>query len=98
MILVDGSDARRSAADVISRGGIIAFRTDTFYGLGANPGNEAAVQALVKLKGRKAGKPILVIVSDTEHVDHFIAQRTPIFYKVAERFWPGPLTIVGQAR
>jgi L-threonylcarbamoyladenylate synthase len=98
MILVDGSEARRRAGEIISRGGIIAFRTDTFYGLGVDPRDKKAVQELADLKGREASKPILIIVSDPEQVGRFITRRSPIFDEVAARFWPGPLTIVGQAR
>lgn len=98
MLVKDNSSTRKQAHEVIRNGGIIAFRTDTFYGLGVDPGNEAALKALVDLKGREAGKPILVIVSDAEQVERFVAQRTAIFDEVAEKFWPGPLTIVGQAR
>jgi L-threonylcarbamoyladenylate synthase len=98
MIVGDGSGAASSAGHVIRRGGIIAFRTDTFYGLGVDPRSEAAVRALVELKGREAGKPILVIVSDAAQVDRFIARRSAMFDEVAAEFWPGPLTIVGEAR
>ncbi|HXD32439.1 MAG TPA: L-threonylcarbamoyladenylate synthase [Pyrinomonadaceae bacterium] len=97
MIAIDGSEARQMASDIISRGGIIAFRTDTLYGLGVDPGNEAAVRALVELKGREAGKPILVIVSDASEVDRFIVERSANFDLVTSEFWPGPLTIVGKA-
>lgn len=98
MILVDGLEARRNADEIIRRGGIVAFKTDTFYGLGVDPRNESAVKALVELKGREAGKPILVIVSDAEQIDRFITHRSAIFDEVAARFWPGPLTLVGEAR
>lgn len=97
MMMVDDSEARRDAAGFIRRGGIIAFRTDTFYGLGVDPRKASAVKALVELKGREAGKPILVLVSDAEQVDRFIARRSAIFDQVAAKFWPGPLTIVGKA-
>jgi L-threonylcarbamoyladenylate synthase len=86
------------AAEVISRGGVIAFRTDTFYGLGADPLNPRAVRSLFELKGREEGKPILVVISDLALVDRFIAHRSPLFDRIADRFWPGPLTIVGPAR
>ena len=85
------------AGELVSKGGIIAFRTDTFYGLGVDPLKQAAVEALIKLKGREEGKPILVIVSDPEYVDHFIAKRSHAFNQLVSKFWPGPLTLVGQA-
>ena len=76
---------------------MIAFRTDTFYGLGADPFNADAVARIRELKGREDDKPILLLISDFEQVARLIAERTDDFNKIAERFWPGPLTIVGKA-
>ena len=84
-------------AEVISRGGVMAFRTDTFYGLGADPFNAAAVARIRELKGREDDKPILLLVSDQDQIERVIAQRTEAFARVAAAFWPGPLTIVGVA-
>jgi L-threonylcarbamoyladenylate synthase len=98
MILRDNERTRIQAAEIIRRGGVIAFRTDTFYGLGANPLDASAVAKIKQLKGREESKPILVLVADTSDVDRFIAQRTPLFDRVAERHWPGPLTLVDKAR
>ena len=86
------------AAEIIARGGIIAFRTDTFYGLGADPLNAVAVRRIRELKGREDSKPILVLISDLSEVDRFITHQSEVFKKVADRFWPGPLTLVGVAR
>lgn len=85
------------AAKIISTGGVIAFRTDTFYGLGVDPFNAAAVAKIRELKGRKENKPILLLLSDVSVVDRFIANRSADFHRIAKRFWPGPLTIVGRA-
>jgi L-threonylcarbamoyladenylate synthase len=87
-----------NAAAVIARGGVIAFRTDTFYGLGADPFNAQAVAKIRTLKGREEAKPILILVSSTMEVDRFIQNRTRLFDEVAERFWPGPITLIGEAR
>jgi len=86
-----------TAADVITRGGVIAFRTDTFYGLGADPFNAAAVARIRELKGREDDKPILLLVSDHEQVERVIAKRSEAFARAAAAFWPGPLTIIGVA-
>ena len=96
MIVADSRSTREAAAQVISGGGLIAFRTDTFYGLGANPLNLVAVARIKKLKDRE-DKPILLLLSDEHQVDRFIAERSTTFLTVAKRFWPGPLTIVGKA-
>lgn len=84
-------------AEAIARGGVIAFRTDTFYGLGADPFNQSAVQKIRDLKGREDDKPILVVLSDAKHIDRLIRDRSRAFDNLAERLWPGPLTIIGRA-
>jgi len=84
-------------ADQITHGGVIAFRTDTFYGLGANPFNRQAGKKIRELKNREEKKPILILLSDQDQVRRFIAGRSPAFNLLAERFWPGPLTMVGRA-
>lgn len=98
MILSDGDTTRARAAEIISQGGVIAFRTDTFYGLGADPSNEAAIKRIRELKGREDDKPILLLISDEQQISRFISKQSSLFAEVAKRFWPGPLTIVGLAR
>lgn len=85
------------AAKIVSEGGVIAFRTDTFYGLGADPFNAAAVAKIKELKGREENKPILLLLSHASVADRFIADRSKAFEEVASKYWPGPLTIVGVA-
>ena len=85
------------AAKIVSEGGVIAFRTDTFYGLGVDPFNAAAVAKIRELKGREENKPILLLLSDVSVADRFIADRSKAFEETARRYWPGPLTIVGVA-
>lgn len=82
---------------MIRSGGVIAFRSDTFYGLGADPFNPQAVQRIRDLKGREDKKPILVVISDTPQVNRLIASRSRSFDELTERFWPGPLTVIGEA-
>lgn len=86
-----------TASEVISSGGVVAFRTDTFYGLGVDPFNAAAVARLRELKGREDNKPILLLISDSEQVERLIAASSDQFKVAAREFWPGPLTIVGLA-
>ena len=97
MVLKDSNEARIEAARIVGLGGVIAFRTDTFYGLGADPLNAAAVQKIRDLKGREDNKPILLIISDPQQAKRFIKNPTPAFKSVADRFWPGPITLVGYA-
>ena len=85
------------AAEIIFKGGVIAFRTDTFYGLGADPFNATAVAKIRELKGREGDKPILLLLADASEADRFIADRSKAFEDVAGKFWPGSVTIVGSA-
>jgi L-threonylcarbamoyladenylate synthase len=78
-------------------GGVIAFPTDTAYGLGADPFNDGAVRRIFEIKGRPETKPILLLVNSME-----MANRVVTFSEraaaLAERFWPGPLTMILPAR
>jgi L-threonylcarbamoyladenylate synthase len=87
-----------SAADIIRNGGVIAFRTDTLYGLGADPFNQEAVRKIKELKGREDHKPILIVISDHDRLDRFISSVSPAFHSLAQKLWPGPLTLIGEAR
>lgn len=98
MILTDSESTRASAAVVIADGGVLAFRTDTFYGLGADPFNNSALKTIKDLKGREAGKPILVIISDAAEAERFVLERTETINLVCAKHWPGPLTVVVRAR
>jgi L-threonylcarbamoyladenylate synthase len=96
MIIGQSIESLKQVADIVARGGIIGFRTDTFYGLGADPFNHQAVQAIKQLKGREDRKPILIVISDLDQIERFIAERSPSFDTLAKRFWPGPLTLIGR--
>jgi L-threonylcarbamoyladenylate synthase len=96
--MVTNESQNDRAARVIARGGIIAFRTDTFYGLGVDPFNEKAIQAIRKLKGREDEKPILVLISDAGQVERFVKSPSEQFEAVTRQYWPGPLTVIGLAR
>jgi len=97
MIVHDDSISYVRAAVSIKAGGVIAFRTDTFYGLGADPLNPDAVRKVRALKGREDDKPILILVKDLDEVDRFIPYHSELYNKVARRVWPGPITVIGVA-
>jgi L-threonylcarbamoyladenylate synthase len=84
-------------AAIIKQGGVIAFRTDTFYGLGADPFKAVTVARIRALKGREDDKPILLLISDAREVERLIVEPSSEFLDLASRFWPGPLTIIGKA-
>jgi L-threonylcarbamoyladenylate synthase len=81
----------------VAGGGLVAFRTDTFYGVGADPFDTFALERLNALKGRD-GKPILVLAADAEEAARLVALRTRAFEALAARHWPGALTLVAAAR
>lgn len=97
MIRDASTESHRQIAEVISRGGIVAFRTDTFYGLGADPFAREAVRRITQLKGREENKPILIIISDYDQLHRFIDNVSPAFELLAKTFWPGALTLIGNA-
>lgn len=97
MMVPDNRESRIQAACIIASGGLIAFRTDTFYGLGADPFNRDAIVRIRELKGREDDKPILLLVSDEKEVDRFIEQ-SEFFKLIARGHWPAPLTLIGVAR
>ena len=97
MIISQTTESLSRISELIAGGGVIAFRTDTFYGLGADPFNPDAVQRIRRLKGREAQQPILILVSDRAAVESFVSEPTATFELLAERFWPGPLTLIGQS-
>jgi L-threonylcarbamoyladenylate synthase len=96
-IIADSVEARERAGREVAAGGVVAFRTDTFYGLGANPFDGRAVAAVNELKGRE-GKPILVLVATPEDAARLIARTSRAFDALAERHWPGALTLIAEAR
>lgn len=98
ILLQDDAETPRRAAQTVAEGGVVAFRTDTFYGLGADPFNASALRAVVRLKGRDEGKPVLVVLGDADAADRLVAARSPLFDALAGEFWPGPLTLVAEAR
>jgi L-threonylcarbamoyladenylate synthase len=94
----DSETTWTEAARVISTGGLIAFRTDTFYGLGADPLNREALAKIRELKGRDDNKPILLLISDMDQLDRFVGEKSGIFGLIAGGHWPAPLTLIGPAR
>jgi L-threonylcarbamoyladenylate synthase len=83
---------------VIRSGGLVVYPTDTFYALGAAPDNPAAVAKLFAVKGRQAGRPILLLIGDAREVPHWAAEITPQAEGLMKKFWPGALTLVFKAK
>lgn len=87
-------EALAQAAEVLRGGGLIAFPTETVYGLGANALDGDAVAKIYEAKGRPADNPLIVHVADREGVKQVAAVIPPKAEQLMERFWPGPLTLV----
>ncbi|ADH86041.1 L-threonylcarbamoyladenylate synthase [Desulfurivibrio alkaliphilus] len=86
------------AAAIIRRGGIVAFPTETYYGLAVDPFNREALSRLFALKRRAPDKPILCLVPDREHLFSLADSIPPSYEPLMEAFWPGPLTLIFTAR
>lgn len=82
------------AASVLARGGLVAFPTETVYGLGANPLDSAAVEALFDAKGRPSADPVIVHLASADALGTIAREIPAIVSELASRFWPGPLTLV----
>ena len=92
-ILPAGEPAVAAAVRVLAEGGLVAFPTETVYGLGADATNPKAVARLYQAKGRPAFNPLIATVGDLEAAKR-IARFDATAIKLAEAFWPGPLTLV----
>jgi L-threonylcarbamoyladenylate synthase len=87
-------EAIELAASIIRNGGLVAFPTETVYGLGANAMNESAVEKIFKAKGRPADNPLIVHVCNREMVDLIASGVSQTAERLIQEFWPGPLTLV----
>lgn len=91
-------DTCDAAAKIIREGGLVAIPTETVYGLGADGLNEEAVAKIFEAKGRPQDNPLILHVTGAEQIDLFCHHVPKAAYDLAERFWPGPLTMVLPAR
>ena len=90
--------AIRQAVETVRAGGIIGYPTETVYGLGADPYDEAAVQRVFELKGREARKGLVLVVPDERILMRIVDDISPAARTLMTTFWPGPLTLVFRAR
>jgi L-threonylcarbamoyladenylate synthase len=86
------------AAAILRGGGLVAFPTETFYGLGAAADDSAAVRRVFRVKGRAEAKPLLVLVDSIAMAETLAAEVTPHARALMVRHWPGALTLVLRAR
>ncbi|WP_163336772.1 L-threonylcarbamoyladenylate synthase [Desulfopila sp. IMCC35008] len=91
-------DPLRNAVECIARGGIAGIPTETYYGLAVDPENEEALERLFRIKMRPESKPVLVLISCREQLESLVADIPDTYVELMDEFWPGPLTLVFQAR
>jgi L-threonylcarbamoyladenylate synthase len=94
IISADHPTAINHALDVLRNGGLVAFPTDTVYGLAAPVHNRESIERLYVAKGRTDTKAIAVLLGSVNDLDQVAIDLKPTAHKVAERFWPGPLTLI----
>lgn len=87
------ADVRR-AAKILRAGGLVAFPTETVYGLGADASSEAALKKLYAVKGRPAGHPVIVHFASADEAFAWAREVPEAARRLAARFWPGPLTLI----
>ena len=95
-MLLDGRDpiALARAAEVLAAGGLVAFPTETVYGLGARADDDTAVAAIFAAKGRPADHPLIVHVASSTRAMHFAAELPAAAKRLMAALWPGPLTLI----
>lgn len=87
-------DSIEKAADVIRRGGIVAFPTETVYGLGVNADDKDAVARLYEVKQRPKNKPFTIQLADKAKIEEFATGISDLGHKFINQYWPGPLTLI----
>ena len=91
-------ESLREALDVVAAGGLVAFPTETFYGLGARALDARSVRAVFALKGRPENRPLLVLVDSVRMLQEVVEEVSPVARALIARHWPGPLTLVFRAK
>lgn len=86
--------ALAQACTLLQNGGVVAFPTETYYGLAVDPFNQTALARLFALKRRAVDKPVLLIIENASQLSRLVAEVPPDFNILMEKFWPGPLTLV----
>ena len=87
-------DILNSAAQSLRNGSLVAFPTETVYGLGADAANEKAVARIYDVKGRPADHPLIVHISDIRYLEQWISDIPEFAITLARNFWPGPMTLI----
>lgn len=97
-VLKSNASSIAKAANVLRRGGLVAFPTETVYGLGGRAFDPAAARRIYRAKGRPADNPLIVHVADEAMLASVASRVTPLARRLMAAFWPGPLTLVLEKR
>jgi L-threonylcarbamoyladenylate synthase len=84
----------RSAVDIIKKGGIVAFSTETVYALAADAYNEKAVKKIYRIKRRDPENPLSIFIKDQKEINEYVERIRPVGEFLMREFWPGPLTLI----
>ncbi len=95
-LLPEQHDQITAAARILCKGGTVAFPTETVYGLGADVTNLDAIRKIYKIKQRPIDHPLIVHIGDISHLDYWAQAIPESAWKLANHFWPGPLTLILQ--
>lgn len=85
------------AVEVVRAGGVIAYPTETFYGLGVNALNQRAIKKIYSIKKRSFSQPLLILIPDRDVLSQYVKDIPEIALKLTDKFWPGPLTLIFSA-
>lgn len=89
----NGSNGPVAAAEILRRGGVVAFPTETSYGLAADAADPGAVKKIYRIKGREKGKPLPLIAASFAQAARYVVLHG-LALRIAKKYWPGPVTIV----
>ncbi|MGO1468526.1 MAG: L-threonylcarbamoyladenylate synthase [Tissierella sp.] len=98
IVKIDKEDFKKEdllgASQILKDGGVVAFPTETVYGLGANGLDEMAVKKIYKAKGRPSDNPLILHIGEVDQLDSLVEEIPDIAFRCIDKFWPGPLTII----
>jgi L-threonylcarbamoyladenylate synthase len=97
-VLTSSPAAFEEAARIIGSAGLVAFPTETYYGLAADPFSDKALARLFALKGRPSAKPVLTLIDSMAQLPRLTQDVPALFQPLMKEFWPGPLTLIFKAR
>ncbi|MGX7349884.1 L-threonylcarbamoyladenylate synthase [Dolosicoccus paucivorans] len=92
--IVFTKESIKQAGEALSKGGLVAFPTETVYGLGADATNPQAIKKVFEAKGRPSDNPLIVHIKDPKDIEPYVNEVTSLHHQLMNQFWPGPLTII----